>query len=196
VIDVDAIHRAASALGPEGFAERLGLEIGRQRLREGVLVCCPVHAERRPSCSLAERDGRIVWHCHACHEGGDAITLVAALEGLDHRRKFRRVAERAAEILGVTLEGGPRPARRRRRADPAVSLAMTIDRLAGEWLSGRDITRTEERPWPRAEDERVIAAASHDEIAEAFADLRELDAMRAERHHELERLADEYEART
>lgn len=196
MIDVDAIHRAAAALGPEGFADRLGLEVGRQRLRDGLLVCCPWHAERRPSCGITERDGRIVAYCHSCHEGGDAITLVAALEGLDHRREFRRVAERAAEILGVALEEElPRPARRRRRVDPAISLAVTIDRLAAEWLAGRDITRSEQRPWPRPEDEAVLAGASPDEISEAFDDLRELDTMNAERDQELERLADEYEAR-
>ncbi|MBL9025990.1 MAG: hypothetical protein JNL21_27600 [Myxococcales bacterium] len=191
MIDVAAIHRATPS--PVDLASLLGLEVGRQRLRDGVMVACPAHGERRPSCSLAERDGRILWRCHACGEGGDIFTLVAAVEGLDHRRAFPEVARRTAELLGVALEEPARSPRRATPRDPVVDLAQTVDRLGQEWLRGADLSG---RTWPRADDVLVVAAASPEQFAEAMVVLVRLDLEQAARDDELERLADEYERAT
>lgn len=66
------------------------------------MVRCPVHGERTdPSLSLRTgRDGTLGAVCHGCGWTGDALSLIAALDGLDVRRDFRRVLERAADLAG------------------------------------------------------------------------------------------------
>ena len=63
----------------------LGLTPNPQAYRRqaaGLLVRCPVHEDRTPSCSVQERDGALVWKCHGCDQGGDVLELVAAVRGL------------------------------------------------------------------------------------------------------------------
>lgn len=66
------------------------------------MIRCPVHGERTdPSLSLrAGGDGTLGAVCHGCGWRGDALSLIAAVDGLDVRRDFGRVLERAAEIAG------------------------------------------------------------------------------------------------
>lgn len=141
MIDVDNINRAAPA--PLDLARRLGMQVAPGARRDVVRVVCPWHQDEHPSCSLSVREGRLVAYCHACRSGGDLLALVAAVHGLDHRHDFRRVAELAAELVGVALESGRlTPAR---RARPAVdALAFRIDVSANDWLGGRDIRPDED----------------------------------------------------
>lgn len=61
-----------------------------------------MHRERSaPSMSLRSGgDGTLSAVCHQCGWRGDALSLVAAVGGLDVRRDFGRVLERAAELAG------------------------------------------------------------------------------------------------
>lgn len=54
---------------------------------------CPLpdHDDRNPSASINEDACR--WRCHACDEGGDAIDLVVAQEGLTFAEALRYVRE-------------------------------------------------------------------------------------------------------
>lgn len=124
---------------PHRLCESLGLEIGRQKQRDGVFICCPWHAEKTPSCSVTVKDGDIRVHCFGCGTSGDALSLVAAARGLDVRRNFRDVLMEAAQIAGVRLElsntsSTARPVERRiatqpqRRAEE--SPALPDDRFA------------------------------------------------------------------
>lgn len=99
-IDPRAIRAALS--DPQAVARALGLEKGARRGGGGIAVRCPVHRERSaPSMSLRScGDGTLSAVCHQCGWRGDVLSLVAAVEGLDVRRDFGRVLERAAELAG------------------------------------------------------------------------------------------------
>jgi putative DNA primase/helicase len=44
------------------FVERLS---GVEAVAKGWIACCPAHADRDPSLSIAEKDGKVLVHCHA-----------------------------------------------------------------------------------------------------------------------------------
>jgi hypothetical protein len=41
------------------------------------VACCPVHGDKNPSMSVAEKDGRVLCHCFAC--GANGLEVVQAL---------------------------------------------------------------------------------------------------------------------
>jgi hypothetical protein len=88
---------------PRRLCDRLGLGKDAQRQAgNGILVRCPAHEERTPSCSVTNGpDGTIRCRCFACGWTGDALTLVAAVHGLDVRSGFRDVLIEAAAIAGL-----------------------------------------------------------------------------------------------
>jgi hypothetical protein len=103
------------ALGdPKKLAERLGLKL--RPTPTGGMICCPVHAEKTPSCSLRKTDTGVGVRCFGCGWTGDALHLVAAVEGLQIRN-FREVLARACELAGMPDEardvrgGAPAPPR-------------------------------------------------------------------------------------
>jgi hypothetical protein len=113
--------------------ERLGLLADRRgwtKQASGVIVRCPWHAEKTPSCSVRiARDGTIACRCHSCGATGDALSLVAAVHGLDAHRDFREVLRIAAELGGLygivaeleargTITDRPRIEAPRRLAEP------------------------------------------------------------------------------
>ncbi|MHB9023141.1 MAG: phage/plasmid primase, P4 family [Armatimonadota bacterium] len=57
---------------------------GVKRQRNGYLARCPAHADRKPSLSVTEKDGRVLLHCHA---GCRAEEVTRAL-GLELRDLF------------------------------------------------------------------------------------------------------------
>ena len=98
-------HALCSALGLLEGSEGYSRGCSWRRITGGVQVCCPWHDEKTPSCSVTRgADGTVRVHCFGCSEGGDALSLVAAVHGLDMRRGFGRVLELGAELAGV-----PRP---------------------------------------------------------------------------------------
>lgn len=125
-IDADQIKRALS--DPATVLRALGLLDGAKRQAAGYLIGCVWHAERTPSLSVrVGSDGTLAAHCFGCDAGGDVFALVAAASGLDVRRDFPRVIERAAEIAG---NGSPRgyippacpPSARQRHRPPVESV--------------------------------------------------------------------------
>lgn len=65
---------------------------------------CPFHEDKKAS-FVAKRDkaGELYWKCMACDvEGGDVLSFVAQIEGLDARRDFRKVVEKAAGACGLS----------------------------------------------------------------------------------------------
>ncbi|MDQ2732247.1 MAG: CHC2 zinc finger domain-containing protein, partial [Armatimonadota bacterium] len=61
---------------------------------------CPFHSERSPSFSVNPEKG--FWYCHGCHEGGNAITFLAKVEGVSNGQAVRLLAERQ----GIALSSG------------------------------------------------------------------------------------------
>ncbi len=90
MIDLSPILEAP--ISPLDVVRALGLKVARGSGPYKAIVSCPIHAEKTPSCVVASRDGRIVFRCHGCGEGGDLLGLVAAVHRLDVARDFRRVA--------------------------------------------------------------------------------------------------------
>lgn len=60
-------------------------------------ACCPFHNERTPSFFISP--SRQTYHCFGCNKGGDVISFVEEVEGLDFQGALKVLADRA----GVTL---------------------------------------------------------------------------------------------
>ena len=60
-------------------------------------ACCPFHNERTPSFIISP--SRQTYHCFGCNRGGDIISFVEEIEGLDFQGALKVLADRA----GVTL---------------------------------------------------------------------------------------------
>lgn len=105
VADREAVREIRNRLDdPARVVDALGLSKGSRPQARGMLVCCPVHADRTPSCSVRTgADGTIACRCHGCGWTGDVLGLVAAVRGLDTRRDFGRVLAEAAAIAGVSI---------------------------------------------------------------------------------------------
>ena len=53
------------------------LEKVRSTGKDKWTACCPVHGDKRPSMSIAEKDGRVLCHCFSC--GANGLDVVEAL---------------------------------------------------------------------------------------------------------------------
>ena len=62
----------------------------------GRYVCCPFHADGRPSLHVRADDGG--WFCHACGIGGGVFEFYAALQGRSVPTVPREFARLAGEI--------------------------------------------------------------------------------------------------
>ena len=140
------------------------------RARQGstsVVVLCPWHVERTPSCHLTRRGARLLAYCHGCQEGGSVIDLAAAARGSQLPRDFQEVVRATAELFGVAVDlGPPRPAPRR---DPLVDLAERIDEQAERWLRGLKVA------------DQVLDAAPLPSLTAALSLLADLDEERQRR---------------
>lgn len=115
---------------PRELCALLGIDRNAKRQSaNGITVCCPLHEERTPSCSVTNGpDGTVRFRCFGCDASGDALTLVAAVRGLDVRSQFRELLETAAELGGLFREieelrggrppGEPRPVPQARPEQP------------------------------------------------------------------------------
>jgi DNA primase len=96
---VNEVRRALS--DPRRVCHALGLAKNAQLQPQGVLIVCPWHEDRGPSCSVTRGTDRTIRvKCHGCGESGDVLHLVAIANGLDVKRDFREVLKRAAELAG------------------------------------------------------------------------------------------------
>lgn len=88
---------------PLQLCRSLGLDKGSKRQpKGGIHVCCPVHAERNPSCSVTLGEGRTIRvKCFGCEFTGDALTLIAVVRGLDLKTQFKEILRVGAEISGL-----------------------------------------------------------------------------------------------
>lgn len=123
----DAIRDVRNALAdPVDLCRRLELTKGSERQAGGLLVCCPSHGERHPSCSVTRGpDGTVRVRCFACDFSADAIGLVAQVFGLPTRGDgFRETLAEAAELggllaLSAELRGHDADPARRRAERPS-----------------------------------------------------------------------------
>ena len=90
---------------------------------EMVGLCC-FHTERTPS--LEVNDGKGTYHCHGCHEGGDAITFLVKREGMTFIDAVRWL--HGDELPLVSEEE-----RARRKAEDAQAKAERIQLARSIW---------------------------------------------------------------
>lgn len=90
---------------PLDLCSKLGLLGGHQRQASGVLIRCPFHGEKNPSCSVTlAKGGTIRVKCFACDAGGDALTLISQVRGLALSGPgFVDTLAEAAEIAGSII---------------------------------------------------------------------------------------------
>ena len=55
------------------------LEKVRPTGRDKWVACCPVHGDKNPSMSVAEKDGRVLCHCFSCGANGLEVTKALGL---------------------------------------------------------------------------------------------------------------------
>jgi DNA primase len=83
---------------------------------------CPFHTEKTPSFSVNAEEG--FYYCFGCHESGDAITFVRAMDHLDFVDAVRFLADRAGVTLHEDQEAG-RDHKRRSELLDAMDRAVT-----------------------------------------------------------------------
>lgn len=138
-----------AALRPEDVASHLGITGGwRGRWLRSRRCGKADHGSEAFGLS---RQG--FWHCHACDQGGDLLSLLAVSEGLDVRADFPKVIALAAQIAGVEDDGdewgaNQRPAPKPRA--PLPPLPPLVERVAlakrrAAWVWSRLVRREELR---------------------------------------------------
>jgi len=136
----DVAEVRARLADPKAVVTALGLERGATRQPRGLMVCCPSHGDRTPSCSVrVGRDGTVQVKCFACDFAGDVFALVAAVHGLTLPGDFRRALEIAADLANVDLgdqarERAPIPPRPPVPASEVPLDAATFDAIATDLL--------------------------------------------------------------
>lgn len=113
--------------------------------RGGYLVPCPWCQDRSPPpCSVSlGPDGTLRVKCFACGAGGDALSLIAAVHGLDLRTDFPAVLGEAARITGVAFSETPS----RKRNAPANDSFATYpdeDEVAALWQDACSVEADDE----------------------------------------------------
>lgn len=110
---------------PMEVCKALGLFDGAKRQGGGVLVRCPSHNERTPSCSVTVGpDGTIRAKCFACDFTADVLGLIALVQGLSLRSQFAEVLAFAAQLAGDShishrpVSSSPRPQPQQERTYP------------------------------------------------------------------------------
>lgn len=125
----------------------LGLAKGALPQASGLLICCPVHGDRTPSCSVTRGpDGTVRVRCFACDFSADALGLIAHVQGLSTRDAdgFREVLAEGARLAGMLQleaeirDGKPRQDRPKVEAPQAGPPPSYPDRdeLAALWMGG------------------------------------------------------------
>jgi len=116
---VDAIKRALS--DPRDVCRRLGLDRGAKPQGGGLMILCPAHQERTPSCSITRgADGTLRVNCFGCSFTGDVFNLLAVVENLDPDHDFAELLRQASDLARLPLDRG---ATASRRPAPVISMA-------------------------------------------------------------------------
>lgn len=86
---------------PLDLCAKLNLLEGHKRQSRGVLIRCPSHGEKNPSCSVTvSPENTIRVKCFACDFSGDALSLVAFMHNLSLSSDFVKVLDTGATLAG------------------------------------------------------------------------------------------------
>ncbi|HAT68644.1 MAG TPA: DNA primase [Candidatus Yonathbacteria bacterium] len=84
-------------------------------------ACCPFHSERSPSFFISP--ARQTYHCFGCNRGGDLISFVEEIEGLDFSGALKVLADRAGIELTREKAGSKETRDEREALHRALDLA-------------------------------------------------------------------------
>ena len=145
----------AALTDPHQLCAALGLLEGYRPAWQagGLLIRCPAHGDRTPSCSVRRAaDGTIAVSCFGCGWTGDALTLIAAAHGLDLRSDFATVLAH-----GVALAGGSVPEGMAGRvwAPPAPPSYPPADELIALWEAAVSVEEDEKARAYLADERRI-----------------------------------------
>lgn len=105
-----------------------------QLQRAGSLLrCqCPFHSEKTPSCYIYPHNNS--FYCFGCHAGGDTITFIMQIEGLDYVNAVQMLADRA----GMSMPQEERDHGEARQRTRLLELNRAAARYYYEQLTGAD----------------------------------------------------------
>lgn len=86
---------------------------------------CPFHSERTPSFTVSE--SRQLYHCYGCKAGGDVITFVMELFGLDFQEAVQDLGRRAGIAVGPA---SPRSGAKQQEVEKKQELLFRLNRFA------------------------------------------------------------------
>jgi hypothetical protein len=146
-------ERLALISTPRSFVRQTG----------GVIIRCPWHDEKTPSCSIRRgSDGTLAIRCHGCGVTGDVLTLIAQVRGLNLGRDFREVLIEGAHLAGLHTLVAELEQRTDRQDAPAPRAAAPVPAPP----------REPERDYPPAAEVGALvdacSPASEDETAAAW----------------------------
>jgi hypothetical protein len=120
----------------------LGLDEAARPQARGLMIRCPWHEDRTPSCSVREAgDGTIAVKCHGCGASGDVLHLLAVARGLDITADFPEVLKQAAELAGMSPDSGRPPRVTAQRPQPRSHEPEypPTDQVAAIWAASRPV---------------------------------------------------------
>ncbi len=85
---------------------------------------CPFHAEKSPSFTVQAEQG--FFKCFGCGKGGDIITFVREIDGLDFMEALKILADEAGMEVPQTMRGDSPSRGRRQKAREALSRARVL----------------------------------------------------------------------
>lgn len=99
---------------------------------------CPFHSERTPSFSVSE--AKQLYHCYGCKKGGDLLSFVMEIHGLDFHEAIEELSERARIPLpaqfrgaGEGVEGDPEQQRRKDEARKKLETSYRLNRFVAAY---------------------------------------------------------------
>lgn len=119
-------------------AEAIARALRGKRCGAGWITCCPAHDDQHPSFSVADRDGKTLFHCHA---GCPAERVIDALRrrGLWQGKNERIYRPRSQNIEAQKAIQPDLQARTKRAVDIWKNAYSAVNTLAETYLRSRGI---------------------------------------------------------
>jgi DNA primase len=83
---------------------------------------CPFHQEKTPSFVVNEE--KQIYHCFGCGQGGDMLTFLMEIEGIDFREALKMLAERAGIELTNNFKSNPESQEKKNNGQAILDLAV------------------------------------------------------------------------
>jgi len=114
------------------LVELVGQQVKLRRTGRNWVGLCPFHSDGKPSFSVNPERG--FFYCFGCHEGGDAISFLTKLKGMNYVEAVEALARTVG--IEVTFEDGLDPTQRARSKERRQQLGELL-REAHAWFRTR-----------------------------------------------------------